>query len=117
MRKTYVFVLALLLALSLVAPVSYAKGRGGVYISSPEYQARIASEEATKVKEEKVEHAKSAAAVAAGREQVKMFEISQDQNYSSYSEKEVNSWLRANPKAKIVRIVPVDKTMVIFYRK
>lgn len=114
MRKTYVFVLALLLALSLVAPVSYARGRG---CSSPECYARIKSEEADRVQGEKTEHAKSAAAVAAGREQVKMFEISQNSDGYFYSEQEVNSWLRANPTAKIVRIVPMDKTMVVFYHK
>lgn len=114
MRKTYVFVLALLLALSLVAPVSYARGGG---CSSPECQTRIKSDEANRIQEEKTEHAKSAATVATGREQVKIFEISQDPNYYFYSEKEINSWLRANSTAKIVRIVPMNKAMVVFYRK
>jgi hypothetical protein len=112
MRKTYVFVLTLLLALCLVAPASYAKGGG---CNSPECQARLKQFESDQAQEKRTEHAKSAAAVAAGREQVKMFEF-HDSNVF-YTEKEINSWLRTNPTAKIVRIVPVGKTMVVFYYK
>lgn len=120
--RTNNVILAVLVAFVLALPFSsYAKGRGGGYSckttaecqerkAAQEKRAAEKAEEAAKdAAEEKAEQAKARQAVASGLEQVE--EI-------SAGEREINSWIRKNPRVRIVRVLalPRSDTVLIFYR-
>ena len=132
MKKLATVMLALVL--TLLVPLS-AVAKGGKM--SEEFWQKHRAETARTFEKQKVEERREdqkRAKAASTIEQVRIFRLEGnnvrygDPTKDEYeyglgysrpyfeAEKEVNSWLRKNPSAKIVRVVPASDVVIIFYK-